>query len=127
VIIDKRYRKDNYKPRSEISSRKDLFDEINAYIVAHGGFVVSIPGAADVTFEVLEDSLLPWNLIELGYSVVAADPPEGQRLLATPITERLTLTSSGAFQPLTDGSTEAVVEIRTHVGIVRVMRYRFTI
>jgi hypothetical protein len=32
---------------------------------------------------------------------------EGQRILAGAITERLTLTSSGAFVPMTPGSTKA--------------------
>ena len=36
----------------------------------------------------------------------------GQRILATSITELLTCTSSGALEPLIEGSTEAVAEVR---------------
>lgn len=49
------------------------------------------------------------------------------RILAHAIRQRLTLTSSsGAFEELIEGSTKALAEVRTHAGICRVMRYRFT-
>jgi hypothetical protein len=76
---------------------------------------------------VLEKSLIPWKLIESGYVVVAADPAEGQRIIAAPIEERLTLTSCGAFERLTEGSTKPVTEVRRHAGIARVLRYSFAI
>ena len=47
--------------------------------------------------------------------------------LAAAITERLTLTSCGIFEVLTPESTRVVTEIRTHAGIVRVLRYTFGI
>jgi hypothetical protein len=47
--------------------------------------------------------------------------------LGAAITERLTLTSCGIFEPLTEESTKAVAEIRTHAGIVRVTRFSFGI
>jgi hypothetical protein len=129
VTIDRRYRQDNYKPgkTDPVAERKARFDQINQFIMAGGGWVTGIPGGPVVDFEVLEKSAIPLALTQHGYDVRPADPPEGQRLLAAPIVEKLTLTSSGAFEPLTDGSTKAVVEIRTHAGIVRVMRYSFTI
>jgi len=42
---------------------------------------------------------------------------EGQRILPHAITQRLTLTSSGAFEELTETSTKPVVQIRTHAGM----------
>jgi hypothetical protein len=113
--------------RAEIASRKDVFDSLNRFIIANGGFVVSIPGADTIVFEVLPNSPIPLALTELGYDVRPADPAEGQRILAAPIVERVTLTSSGAFEPLTPDSTKAVAEIRTHAGIARVMRYAFNL
>jgi hypothetical protein len=61
----------------------------------------------------------------LGYDVTEIG--EGQRILATPIEERLTLTSCGVLELLTEGSTKPVAQVRTHAGIARVMRYTFTL
>jgi hypothetical protein len=54
-----------------------------------------------------------------------ADPPEGERIIAGSIFDYPTLTSSGAFEPLTAESTKPVAEVRRHVGITRVLRWRF--
>jgi len=117
----------NYKSGRQIDDRKVRFAKINSYIFANGGFVVSIPGSPELVFEVLPHSPIPAKLIELGYDVRPADPPEGQRILGAAITERLALSSSGALVPLTEESTKAVAEIRTHAGIVRVTRFSFGI
>jgi len=116
----------NYKSGRQIDDRKVRFAKINSYIFANGGFVVSIPGSPELVFEVLPHSPIPAKLIELGYDVRPADPPEGQRILGAAITERLALSSSGAYEPLAE-ATEAVAEIRTHAGIVRVTRFSFGI
>jgi hypothetical protein len=128
--IDRRPRQDRYTPGRTgadiLADRKALFTGLNKFIIERGGFVVSIPGAPLVTFEVLESSTLPDVMRdELGYDVVPADPPEGTRLLAAGITELLSLTSSGAFEPATENSTKTTIE-RHHTGIVRVLRYTFT-
>jgi hypothetical protein len=83
------------------------------------------PGAAEVVFEVLPDSQLPWLLIERGWLVVAADPPEGQRIVSGTIVEKFIRRADGELEPLTSESTKPVAEIRTHAGIVRTERYRF--
>jgi len=114
------------KSRDILAERKERFAEIVAHVSAHGGWVTSIPGGTTVTFEVLPDSALPAQLIAMGHDVVPDDPEEGQRILASAIVERMTLTSSGAFEPMTEGSTKTV-HLRTHAGIVRVRRYRFAI
>jgi hypothetical protein len=64
---------------------------------------------------------------QLGYDVGPADPPEGQRLLANAISQKLTLTSCGVFEEMTEGSTEAVAQVRTHAGIASVRRYTFAL
>jgi hypothetical protein len=129
TTIDKRKREDRYisgKPSDDVVAHRRLFDGLNEYIMKHGGWVTSIPGRAEVVFEALPASRLPAQLIELGYNVKPADPAIGQRLLANAVSQRLSLTSSGAFEEMTEGSTKAVAEIRTHAGIVRVVRYSFT-
>ena len=52
---------------------------------------------------------------------------QGERIIAGTIVERLTLTSSGAFEQLTPGQHQGGAKIRTHAGMARVLRYRFTI
>jgi hypothetical protein len=51
---------------------------------------------------------------------------QGERILRAAITQALTLTSSGAYEPLAPGSTKAVVT-RRHHGIVRIERFSFPI
>jgi hypothetical protein len=61
---------------------------------------------------------------DMGHHVMPADPCEGQRILPHAITQKLTLSSCGIFE-LVEGSTKPVAQVRTHAGIVRVMRYSF--
>jgi hypothetical protein len=127
TTIDKRKREDRYipgKPSADLLERRRLFDGLNAFIIDRCGWITSIPGRAEIVFETLPGSRLPDELGELGYKVKPADPPEGQRLLATAITEYLTLTSSGGLEPLTPGSTKRAMA-RTHAGIVKVERFSF--
>ena len=69
---------------------------------------------------------MPDGLITLGYDVVPDDPPQGERIIGGHIVEKLTLTSSGAFEPLTEGSTKAV-QIRTHAGVIQTKHYSFAL
>jgi hypothetical protein len=129
VNIDRRSRQDRYRPRrpgDELAKRKQLFDGLNKFIMDRGGWIVSVPGDRQAVFEVLPHSPIPAQLTELGYDVRPADFPEGQRLLATGITEFLTRTSSGALEPLVEGSTKPV-EVRHHAGIVPVKRFVFSL
>jgi hypothetical protein len=130
--IDRRLRQDRYAPgrigADILADRKQLFDGLNKFIMARGGWITSIAGAPTVTFEVLEHSELP-DVIrdDLGYDVVPADPPEGQRLLANAIETAFTTNADGTLAPLTEGSTQPVTTIVRHAGIVQVMRYQFLI
>lgn len=54
--------------------------------------------------------------LRLGYDV--REDGEGQRILTGVIVEKLTLTSCGVFEALTEGSTMPVAETRRHAGIV---------
>jgi hypothetical protein len=115
------------RPNAEVEGRKRRFDAINSYISMKGGWVVSIPGSDTVTFECMPASTLPAELEAAGYDLVPADPPETSRILAAPIEVRMTLSSSGAFEEMTEGSTKPVAQIRTHAGIARVLRYSFMV
>jgi hypothetical protein len=79
-----------------------------------------LPGAGDQD-GVLPSSMLPADLRELGYYV--RDVGEGERILANAIVEKLTMTSCGVFEVMTEGSTKAVAQVRHHAGIARVLRY----
>jgi hypothetical protein len=106
---------------------KQRFAKVNAFIIERGGWVVSIPGAPEVIFEALPESALPEDLIAMGHDIGPADPPQTMRILAHAIRQRLTLTSCGIFEELTEGSTKPIAETRTHAGIVRVVRYTFSL
>ena len=100
---------------------------LNAFVMARNGFIVSVSGATEIVMECLHGSPLPEELRQQGYDIVPADPPEGERIIAGQIVERLTLTSCGIFEPMTEGSTKPIAETRTHAGIARVARFRFTL
>jgi hypothetical protein len=102
-------------PAMQVLDRKDRFARLAAFIAERDGFVVSVPGAEDVVFECLPGSALPEKLRTAGYTVVPADPSEGERILPAAI----------MVPVLTDGST-VPIEVR-HAGIVGVMRYAFSL
>ena len=91
------------------------------------GYRATFPsGAPVVTYEVLENSPIPLELTELGYDVRPANPAETTRILANAIVHHMTLSSSGAFEEMTPGSTTAITETRRHAGIVKTARFTFT-
>jgi hypothetical protein len=114
---------DKYVPGQTIADIKARFAKLNAFIMARGGFVVSVPGAPEVVFEVLPESTLPYELLAAGYDLRPADPPTGERMLAAAITQKLTLSSCGIFEEMTEGGTKPVAQVPTHAGILRVTRY----
>ena len=119
---------DRYRPggiSAEVETKLARFEAMNKWVTARGGWVTSIPGAAEITVECLPDSPLPQELRAAGYEVEASG--EGQRILAGAIVERFTRRTGGELVPLTTESTVAAAETRTHAGICRVERYSFTI
>ena len=48
-----------------------------------------------------------------------------KRILPAAIVREFTLLSSGAYEPLAEGSTKAVALARRHAGIAKVTRYSF--
>jgi hypothetical protein len=73
------------------------------------------------TTETLPGSLRPDELKALGYDLQPVG--EGQRILASGITERFTRRADGELELMAEGSTNPVAEIRQHAGIVKVEVY----
>jgi hypothetical protein len=67
--------------------------------------------------ETLPGSTLPAELRAAGYDV--RKDGEGERILASAIVQEFTLTSSGAYEPLTEGSTKSIAHRVRHAGIYR--------
>ncbi|MGJ4939303.1 hypothetical protein ACQR1W_01915 [Bradyrhizobium sp. HKCCYLS1011] len=113
----------NYKPGQTAPNRREEFAALNRFITERGGWITSIPAAPEIAMECLEGSALPDELRALGYRLKPAG--EGERIIAGTITERLSLTSCGVFEPLVDGSTKTIVRFMRHAGIHKVKRYSF--
>jgi hypothetical protein len=85
--------------------------------------ITSIPGTVAVTGECLPGSTLPAELRKAGYDV--RDIGDGERIVATAITERFCRGADGELEPLTSGSTRAVAQVVAHAGVCKVKRYAF--
>jgi hypothetical protein len=96
---------------------------LNAFAQKHGGWITSIPGDRFVDFQCLPGSQLPDQFPALGYKVESDGT--GQRILHSAIVERFARTSSGALEPLSEGSTKPVAEVRRHAGITSVDKFWF--
>jgi len=68
--------------------------------------------------------LTPAELRATGYDLVPEG--EGERILPAAIVQEFTLSSSGAYELATAESTKPVAHIVRHAGIVKVLRYTFT-
>ena len=110
-------------PNPEADAAKEKFEEINAFVTEHGGWLVSVPGDAAVRMGCLSESALPDDLRALGYDL--REMGEGERILPHRIVERFVRRADGELEPLTAESTKPVAEIRTHAGICKVRRYGF--
>jgi len=67
-------------PRNpEIEERKQRFNDLNAFISQRGGWMTSVPGAHEMTFDALPGSPLPDDLRARGYIVTLVG--ESQRVL----------------------------------------------
>jgi hypothetical protein len=115
-----------YKPRGipEIETPKEKFDKLNRAVIALGGWVVSIPGDRTIVVECLPGSNVPHRLRGAGYDLTEIEG--GERIIAGAITERLELSSSGAFVPATEGSTKPIATTVVHSGICKVERFAFS-
>jgi hypothetical protein len=107
----------------DVRDRKARFDKLNAFVAARHGWITSVPGDPEIRMECLPGSVLPDQLLNLGYDVIEIG--HGERILAGVIEEHFARRADGELEPITPGSTAPVAEIRTHAGIVKVTRYAF--
>jgi hypothetical protein len=110
-------------PDPKIVEAKEKFEAINEFVAERGGWLVSVPGDPAARMECLPDSRLPDDLRGLGHDV--REIGDGQRILPHQIVEQFVRRADGELEPVTEGSTKPVAEVRTHAGIVRVKRYGF--
>ena len=67
---------------------------------------------------------LPAELRQAGYDVT--EMGGGERILAAAIVERFVARADGEFEPLTEGSTRPIASTVAHAGIVRILKYSFS-
>jgi len=91
------------------------------FVQARGGWVVSVPGAADLRFEALPGSPLPGQLIALGYIVIKIG--ESERILPHAVQQRFEIAADGTLIAPTEGSSKPVSVQVTHAGIATVEEY----
>ncbi len=113
-----------YKP-APIEKRTALerFQQMNRWVNARGGLVVSPPGEAKMRIECLPGSALPGDLEAAGYEL--SEDGTRERLLELAIREQFTRNADGSLSPLVEGSTKAVAEVRRHAGVARVEVFTF--
>jgi hypothetical protein len=118
---------DNYRPYGPrdpaVETRLERFKQMNAFIMARGGWVTSLPGDATVRFECLPGSGLPDELGKMGHYVIESG--EGERILPTAISQQFVVGTNGELSLLTGASTRPVTMVVQHAGICRVKRYVF--
>jgi hypothetical protein len=116
---------DYYRPAGPrdpaVETRLEQFRRVNAFVMARGGWVTSLPGAAEVRIECLPGSIVPSDLRAIGYDL--CDDGEGERILPSAIVQRFTCNAAGEFEPMAGGSTRPVALTQRHAGICKVVRY----
>lgn len=115
-----------YLPGQGFAARKtaaERFAALNRLVTKHGGWIVSPPEANPVTVECLQGSFVLTELSDAGHDLKPLG--EAERIIPGQIVQKFTRTSSGAFAPMTPGSTQPVALTTTHAGITRVLRYEF--
>jgi hypothetical protein len=88
---------------------------------ARGGWLTSVPGAHEVTFDALVGSALPAQLTAMGYIVEKTGTSE--RILPHAVPQRFEVSLSGALIPATEGSTKPVTVMVRNAGIAVVEQF----
>jgi hypothetical protein len=115
----------NRRATTEERAAHDKFQALNKFVTERHGWITSPPGAKQLRIECLPGSTLPDELAAKGYNLVLVG--ETERILAGSIVERFTRRADGELEPLVEGSTKPVAEVRRHAGIVRVECYDFSL
>src|SRR5262249_5736846 len=101
--------------RQTIEDRKAKFEAINTFVTSAGGWIISIPGAAEITIECTESSDLPQKLRDAGYK--PEEIGRGTRLIPN-ATEEIIYKG--------EGEKRQTIRRLSHAGFVPVVRYAFT-
>jgi len=124
------------KPGEKVAALKDKFAFLNEYVRARGGWVTSLPGAAEVTIETLTGSTLP-NELRSGGAKVKIGEGRNERSMILPPYNVLPLKEDDAERgerilphgittmTLLEGSSSPIPV--QHAGIVTVLRYSFAL
>ncbi|NPU12049.1 hypothetical protein HL666_14855 [Bradyrhizobium sp. 83002] len=110
---------------AEKKSRLERFADLNRWVTARGGWIVSLPGADPVVVECLPEMSLASELRDAGYELTPAG--EGERIIPSRIVQKLAMRSDGTYEQLAAGSTRPVALTAIHSGITAVLRYSFSV
>jgi hypothetical protein len=105
----------------EVDKRKQRFEALNKFISQRNGWMTSVPGDPDMTFEALPGSPLADQLRDNGYEVTEIGTT--QRILPHAIEDKYVIGAGGDLELVTAGSTQPITQTVTHAGIVTTTVY----
>jgi hypothetical protein len=106
-----------------LERRRNWFAALSAEARENNAFVISVPLADLTVIECLPHSPWPEELASRGYPIEEIEG--GQRILPFAVSTAMTISSSGALIPATEGSTRPVTMTHYGAGPVRTVRYSF--
>ncbi len=119
--LERFYRPPPPDERTKAEKKRAEFEALNKLVTSANAWITSVPGDPIILIDALPSSNLPDELRELGYRVVQAG--SGERIVAHTIVERFTRRANGELELMTPGSTAPVAEVRSHAGIVPILRF----
>jgi hypothetical protein len=119
-----------YKPRSAPEDAKRRAERRTAWHKAlcneafeHNAWILTTVGSDRTICELLPTSGFADILRERGYPL--QDEPPGERILPFAVATPMTLSSSGAMVPVTEGSTRPITLTHYGAGPARTVRFSF--
>ena len=108
-------------PQPDVEERKERFAVLNAFISKQGGFVISVPGAVDLRFEVIPGSPVPMS----SASSATRSPRSGRASGSWPMpSPRSSPPCPMAPTARSRGLERAGQAAHNHAGIATVMQVR---
>lgn len=99
----------------------ERFRDLNQWVTARGGWIISIPAEQPAVIETLSGSFILTDLDAAGYDVTPVG--SGERILPAAIEQRFTQLPDGTMQQVTAESTRPVSMTVHHAGITKTFRY----
>jgi hypothetical protein len=103
--------------------RADWFMGFNHEATKVGAWIISSPGAAEVTIEALPGNDWIEELKERGFPIKWLET--GSRVVPYAYSEPMMQNADGTLAPLTLGSTREITLVKREPGIARTERYTF--